>query len=80
MDISYVLIIIFMVLILIFGIIGIVSPGITISYYLKYTKSHPKIIKVTNKRWFYVSLKISSVLLIVYSIAVLFLITRKMLL
>lgn len=80
MDISYVVIIIFMILILILGIAGIVSPDVIVNHYLKYTKNHPKIIKITNKSWFYVSFKISSVLLVVYSIAVLFLLTRKMLL
>jgi TRAP-type C4-dicarboxylate transport system permease small subunit len=68
MDISYILIIIFMILILILGIVGI------------YTKNHPKVIEIINKSWFYQSLKISSVLLILYSITIIFLIIKKVLL
>lgn len=77
MDISYILTIILMVLILILGIVGIYSPNRIINYYLKYTKNHPKVIEIINKSWFYRSFKVSSVLLILYSIAIILLIIKK---
>lgn len=77
MDISYVLTIIFMILILIWGIIGLCSPNRIIEYYLKYTKHHSGVVRTINKSWFYPSFKISSFLLILYSIAIIILIMRK---
>jgi len=80
MDIYYILTIIFMILILILGIVGIYSPNRIIKYYLKYTKNHPKVIEIINECWFYRSFKISSVLLILYSITIILLIIKKVLL
>ncbi len=80
MDIYYILTIIFMILILILGIVGIYSPNRIVNYYLKYTKNHPKVIEIINKSWFSRSFKISSVLLILYSITIILLIIKKVLL
>lgn len=80
MNISYIFIIIFMILILILGIVGVFLPDIIVNYYLKYAKNHPKVLKIINKSWFHISFKISSILLIVYSIAIIFLMLRKILL
>lgn len=77
MDISYVLTIIFMILILIWGIIGLYSPNKIIEYYLKYTKNHPRVVRIIDKSWFYPSFKISCVLLILYSIVIIILLMRK---
>ncbi|GEN75078.1 hypothetical protein CHA01nite_08180 [Chryseobacterium hagamense] len=80
MNIYYILTIIFMILILILGIMGIFFPNKIINYYLKYTNNHPKVIEIINKNWFQPSFKISSILLILYSLVIIFLIAKKELL
>lgn len=79
MDISYILTIILMTLILTLGITGVYYPNKIVNYYLKYTKNHSKVIKIISKSWFYRSFKISSVLLILYSIIIIILLIKKVL-
>ncbi|MBP1164591.1 uncharacterized protein YneF (UPF0154 family) [Chryseobacterium sp. PvR013] len=80
MDISYILMIIFMMLFLIFGIVGVYYPNKIIKYYLKYTKQDPRVLQVMNKSWFYPSFKISSFLLILYLIVIIVLLLRRIIL
>jgi hypothetical protein len=77
MNITYILTIAFMIIIFILGVIGLSSPDKIVKYYSKYRKNDPNFIKVINKNWFYPSLRISSILFILYSITVIFLIIGK---
>lgn len=76
MDISDILTFFFMLLILLIGILGIFSPKTIVNYYMKYTNNHHKVVKITGKSWFFTSLKISSMLLILYATTIIFLIIK----